>query len=212
MKIYVISDSTEYGVAAVNQINSSGNLGMLSEGISGDSRTLLGDLRANLGSGYDLIMLICDNAKDLAISANKIGGAMAVVCKDQDDATDAVSETRANVVLIPTNRLDRRTLSSIVSGLLIEEKGERRKAASAKEREVAQEPRGPPATEKVGSFLSGIKEMAGNATGGLNRLQPSKPKAMKPAPKPQPSGDGIVKSVKSKGLMKSIKDTFGIED
>ena len=212
MKIYVISDSAEYGVAAVNQINSSGNLGMLSEGVTGDTRMLLGDLRANLGSGYNLIVLICENAKDLAISANKVGGAMAVVCKDQEDATDTVSETRANVVLIPTNRLDRRALSSIISGLLIEEKVEHRKAASAKEREVIQEPRAAQAQAKIGSFLSGIKEMAGNATAGLNKPQQSKPKFVKPAPRMQPSGDGIVKSIKLKGLVKSIKETFGIED
>ncbi len=217
MKFYVISDSTEYGLAAANQINSAGHVALMSESISNDSRILLGDLRSNISSGYDIIMIICDNAKDLSISANKIGGVMAVVCKDRDDAVDAVSSTRANVVLIDSAKLDRRTLPSIINGLLAEQKAEskseqKRQAPVARQKApeyVPPAPSGPGMAEKAGSFLSGIKDKASNAASGIGKQQPAvKPKNVSRAQ----SGDGAISSIKKKGLSKSIKDAFGIID
>jgi ribose 5-phosphate isomerase RpiB len=211
----VISDNQDYAVAALNYINSNGHTAIISETISEDAKSQLNDLRANIGSGFDIIIMLCANAKDLAISANKIGNSMAVVCKDQDDALEAIGETRANVIIIDTSKLDRRTLSSILSGLLSEVKAEAKKETPVRERRAQPEryvEEGPGITERTGSFLSNIKNAAGDATSRLTRPPAPKPiTRAKGAPK-APQGDGVIKSIKSKGLMKHLKETFGIID
>lgn len=224
MKVYVISDSAESSVMASNQINRSGHVALLSENVAEDSKNQLADLRANINSGFDVILMICGNAKDLAISANKIGGVMAVACKDHEDIVDAISETRANVIIIDSAKVGKSSMSSlvsaIVSGQKMEQKSDSKRVASS-ERETTHAPKTvsvhipktisasqDSAPEKTGSFLSSLKNAASNASSSISK-QASR---VKDAASPSDDGEGLVASIKKKGLAKSIKDTFGIED
>jgi ribose 5-phosphate isomerase RpiB len=204
MKIYIISDSSEYAVAASNYINRNGHVAILSESITDDSKTMISDLRNN-GASYDVTVMICPNAKDVAISANKVGGMAAVACKDYDDSSEAISETRANVIVINSAKLDRKLLDSILSGLLVDQK----KPSSTKEREMAPAPKAVQAPSRGGGFFSGIKDAANKVS---NPVEKPISKPAKQQSRPQPEGDGLVKSVKSKGLSKALKEALGIED
>ncbi|MFI5412452.1 MAG: RpiB/LacA/LacB family sugar-phosphate isomerase [Candidatus Micrarchaeales archaeon] len=210
MKVYIISDNAGLGVAASNQINRSGHVAILSETITDDVKTLISDLRSNVES-FDMTIMLCANAKDIAISANKVGGAAAVACKDQEDAIDAVSETRANVVVLDSARLSKTALSNIIVGLLSEQK---KSGSSTKEKERERETA--PAQRVVdspseggigGGIFSGLKNAANKATSAME-----KPAGRAKNIRPSPRGDSMIKSVKSKGLMKSLKDSLGIID
>lgn len=239
MKVYVVSDNEALAASAVNAINGQGHTAILSEAGAETDGAIMGDIKANMRSGFDLILVICANAKSVSISANKIGGAMAVVCKDQDDAVEAMSQAGANVVLLDSTRTDRKILSGIVDGLLSGQEAETKVPSRARAvtpqrahpptqgharaqqaQPVHEAPAGP---SKFGSFLSSIKDAASSATSGISNAASTiskpgpAPKAQKPvvkaAPRPQPSGgDGIVSSLKKKGLAQTIKETFGIED
>ena len=158
---------------------------------------------------------------------------MAAVCKDRDDAVEAISQARANVILIDSTKVDRRILTSIVGGLLEGQEEEvkappRSRSAPQAQRtvqapkatqpqRVVQAPVAPAGPSRVGSFLSSIKDAANNATSGLNKQQAMPAaKSVKPVaraqPQPQANSDNFINSVKKKGLMQSLKDTFGIED
>jgi ribose 5-phosphate isomerase RpiB len=210
MKVYIISDNTELGVAASNQINRSGHVAILSETITEDQKTLISDLRSNVES-FDMTIMICANARDIAISANKVGGAAAVSCRDQEDAIEAVSETRANVAVLDSSKLSKTGLSSIIVGLLSEQK---KSASHTKEKDTERETAPPQrvvseSSEGIGSTLfSGLKNAANKATTAVEKPIVK----AKPIQKQAPKGDGMIKNVKSKGLMKSLKDSLGIID
>ena len=217
MKIYVISDKPEDSVVASNYINKNGHTAILSEIVTEDSRELLADLKSNTGGSFDVIIMICENAKDIAISANKIGGAMAVVCKDQDDALEAMSSTRANVIIIDSSRMTKSSLTSILGGILAEQTAEERSESTKRAAHHMQQRETEP-IEPAGSGLGGVFLGIKNSLGmsGENEAPPpravvkrERPKAPEPEPRHGPS---LMKSVKSKGFMKSLKDSLGIVD
>ena len=199
MKAYIISDAPDYAMAVANQMNASGSIAIMSETRSEDTRDLMADLRASTGGRFDIIIVLCHSAKDAAISANKIGGVMAVACKDQEDAMEALSSTRANVILIDSSRVSRKTLSEIVDGILSAHESEQA-VTPAKEREQVRTPARAivPAPKPQGQpLLSGLKN--------IKKPQlPSKPTEI--------PGSGTLKAIKKKGLAKSLKDAFGLDD
>ena len=203
MKMYVLGDRPEYVIAAVNAINAAGHSGIASEAAANDTGSIVGEISSAANSKFDMVIVICEDAKDMAISANKRGGVKAVVCKDNEDAADAVSNTAANVVLIDSGKADRRVVVGIVGTML--------NAAEEPAPEKAQAPqqRREPAEQKKPIQMPQIK-MPGE---GFHLGNPFKSKAA-PAPRRQlaPLGDSITGSIKSKGLRAALKDVFGIED
>ena len=172
------------------------------------------------------MLLMCHGAKDVAISANKLAGVRAVVCKDQEDAVEAVGYTRANVILIDTGRVPRNNLESIIEGLLSqkEEPVPAPIAASARRRQIEEAParesrqqqqQQQPVYEPKGpGMFSGLKDKLGAMT--QHQQKPIQAKA-KPATQSSKGSikDGagdFVKSAKQKGLMKTLKETFGVEE
>jgi ribose 5-phosphate isomerase RpiB len=224
MKIYIISDDFKNSISASNIIGSTGNGSVISETKSEDVRELLGDLKANIDSGFDLMLLMCHGAKDVAISANKLAGVRAVVCKDQEDAIEAVGYTRANVILIDTGRVPRNGLESIIEGLLTQQEepapasapspvpSRRRQAEEAPVHEAhpqpVYEPKGP-------GMFSTLKDKLGSVTQRNQQQKPIQQSKAKPAAAKGSVKDDardFVKSTKQKGLVKTLKETFGVED
>ena len=190
MKIYVISDSPEYAVSATNAINRAGHVAIMSETRSDDMRDLLNDLKTNATSGFDMVLFLSPSAKDVAISANKMAGINAIACKDPDDAEEAVSETRANVILVDSMKVSRKTLSDIIDAMLGSAKRETKASAPL--------PRQQPVQRQVQQQAPQPREYRERA-----------PMRM---PKIDLSADKLLGGIKKKGLKKSLKDTFGIED
>lgn len=209
MKVYVISDNSEFAISAANQINGSGSIAIVSETNSEDIRDVLGDIKANTSSSFDMMLVLCHGAKDVAISANKIGGAMAVACKDQEDAIEAISSTRANVILVDSTRTTRKTLAEIVDGLLsAEQSAPETQAKTQQEREIVKEQSRPviAAAPKQGpSVFSGLKKITSIAKSQQGQGQ----QKGKPLELP---GRNAIKSMKKKGIANSLKDAFGLED
>jgi ribose 5-phosphate isomerase RpiB len=197
MRICIISENSPVGAAASNYLSRSGHTVLLGENEDGEAKSLLLEVKSNLRSN-DLIVVLSSNIKAFAISANKLDGVSAVACRDQEDAIDAVSSADANVAVIDSTT-DRKTLISILDGLTIEVKSTKAEKVTytikAKERAYS------PPTKVGPGIFAGIKDVAGNV-----KLGSAKPLgAIKDA-------NEAISSVKKKGLMNHLKDTFGIED
>ncbi len=211
MKIYVISDKTNDAIAAANYINGSGHVAMVSESSGeSDQKALLNDLRANVGDDFDMVLMIVGNAKSMAISANKVSGAMAVACKDSEDSTEAATDTRANVIIIDS-KVTKSEMTSIIGGMFAKKgknaaraREEEPEPEREKERETARAPR---SVESGEGFFSSLKNAASSTTRGIKKS------AAKVKSAASMKGDsGMLSSVKSKGLLKSLKDSLGIVD
>ena len=210
MKFYIISDSPEYSIVAANHINKSGNTAIMSENTSEDTRDILTELRDKAGSSFDMILVLCKGAKDVAISANKIGGVMAVACKDEDDAIEAAVDTRANVVVVDSYKSSRKALSDILDGLLSDEEELQkpsRAAARERDRDVRDE-------KEYAREREPVRDREPARDPAPSRMHmPSislKGIAKKPQVKSLP-GSGMVRDIKKKGMMKSLKETFGLD-
>ncbi|MCW6160465.1 MAG: RpiB/LacA/LacB family sugar-phosphate isomerase [Candidatus Micrarchaeales archaeon] len=182
MKIYVISDSPEYAVTATNAINKAGHTAIMSETRSDDTRVLLNDLKANATSGFDMVLFLSQNAKDVALSANKLQGINAIACKDPEDAEEAVSDTRANVILVDSMKVSRKALTDILDAML--------SGGNPAPKQPAPLPRQSQQAQQ-------------------KEWQPRQPMKM---PKISLGAGKVIGDVKKKGLKRSLKDTFGIED
>ncbi len=182
MKIYVISDSPEYAVSATNAVNKAGHTAIMSETRSDDTKVLLNDLRTNATSGFDMALLLIQNAKDVALSANKFQGINAIACKDPEDAEEAVSGTRANVILVDSMKVSRKSLTDIIDAML-----SGGKPASKQQAPLPKQSQQAPQKEAL----------------------PRQPLKM---PKISFGAGKAFEEVKKKGIKKSLKDTFGIED
>ncbi len=210
MKVYVISDSLELGIAASNMVNQQGDAGILSELKDADLKDLLDDVKQNVNSAYDIVLVLWSGASAAAISANKLAGVRAVVVKDREDATDAVSEAHANAVFVNSSKLDKRTLSSIVNGMLSAAPDEEAQAGAkspkqAPQRKEAVEPSKP-------SMLDALKERAASITSRPGDMAADRPRQKQRTQASDEEGEGLLETIKSKGLKKAIKETFGLED
>ncbi len=211
MRIYIISDDFRNSVAASNIIGATGHGSIISETKSEDVRDLLSDLKNNIDSGFDLILLMCHSAKDVAISANKLSGVRAVVCKDQEDAMESMSSTRANVVIVDTSKAGRRELESIVQGLVSEEEPSAAqapvKARQTQPRQQQQQaPQQMPVAKGPGLF-SGVKGKLASAEQKMSR-------GARAAEKSTVASDlkDTVDSVRKKGVLKALKESFGLDE
>ncbi len=212
MRICIISENPPAGAAASNYLSRNGHTVIIGENEDGEAKSLLSEVKSNLRSS-DLIVVLSSNAKAFAISANKMDGVSAVACRDQEDALDAISSADANVAVIDA-ATDRKTLTSILDGLTSEAKPEK-KAEKAVEAPRVKERVQAPAKTGPGLF-AGIKDAASSATSGLKDAAGSvKSGITKPATAVKEVGKdtgGTISSIKKKGLMNHLKDTFGIED
>jgi ribose 5-phosphate isomerase RpiB len=214
MRICVITENPSIGAAASNYLSRSGHTVIIGENEGSDARSLLSEVKSNLRSS-DMIIVLSASAKSIAISANKLDGVNAVACKDHEDAIDAISSTEANVIVVDSNT-DRRMLTSILDGLTSGAKPEKRaerperaaEAPRARERERAQVQ-----APKAGPGLfSGIRDAASNATSGIKDAAGSVKSGITKPSGAVKGANETISSIKSKGLMKHLKDTFGIED
>lgn len=194
MKVYVISDSPEYAIAATNSINRAGHVAIMSETSSEDIRDLLSDLKVNSASGFDMILMATRSAKDVAISANKITGINAIACKDPDDAQEAMEDTRANVILVDSMKVPRKTLSDIIEAMLSgAEKESKTTAPMPRQASPAPAQKAPPI-----SAPGRMQQQAGHHW-RKEQIRLKMPKL---------NLDGV----KKKGVRKSLKDAFGIDE
>lgn len=227
MKVYVISDNPDYGIAAVNMVNKTGNTAIMSEMKSDDVRDLLAELRESVNSRFDMILMICHGAKDVAISANKMSNVMAVACKDVDDSMEAVTSTRANVILVDSIRLTRSNLASIIDGMLSKEEGAPARQTSRQPQRQQQQVREPvsrpmqlPEREKPQGpgLFAGIK----GAFGGKSDDETPAPRSSS-KPRSQPSSgrssgklkaemSETVEKVKKKGVFGTLKESLGMDE
>ncbi|MCL5430136.1 MAG: RpiB/LacA/LacB family sugar-phosphate isomerase [Candidatus Marsarchaeota archaeon] len=210
MKIYIISDDAKYRVTAANTINMSGNMGIMSVSSTDDVRDLLSEAKENIDS-YDLILLICHGARDVSISANKLAGIRAVSCKDEDDATGAASETRANLILVDSIKLTQKQLGDILNGLInginTGSIGPARVAQQAPQRQAQNMPE---AQQKKASF-SQIKAKLPK----VNTNPKPKPEIEEPvqdANEQNQNQNSMINSIKKKGFMKSLKEALGVDE
>lgn len=197
MKVYIISDNADNGVIASNVVNKSGNLGIMSELRSGDPKAMLNDLKDNLGAETELALIICVNPKAVAISANKLSGVRAVACKDAEDAEDAINDAKANVILVDSSKVNKNTLSDIIVTWLQVSSG------------TINEIRASAAKTKAASGGGGSGIM-----GGIKNAVQRPQQSGKSAPGPDDNLDTgeIIKSVKTKGALKTLKETLGLQD
>ncbi len=117
MRIYIISDDADRAILAANVINSSGNSGIISETAEKDQKDLLADLKSNM-DGSDSAVVICSEAKNFAIQANKNSRFRAVACKDSEDAEEAAQDAGANIIVIDSQKSTRAQTVSIIHGWL----------------------------------------------------------------------------------------------
>ncbi len=206
MRVYIISDNIDYGIAASNMLSGGGSSVIISELRSNDVKDLLTDLKGSAGS-YDMTVMICTNARDNAISANKLPGVRAVVCKDYEDASEAVANTRANVVVVDSTKLTKKALSDIASGLL-EQQAPAPAATPARARAKAPTqpaPMPPQQMQGHGSLLSSIKQDISKGVSSIRK--PSVPQASQGQ-----AGSGLLSDIKKKGAKKAIQDALGLGD
>ncbi len=209
MHICVIGENQPACAAASNHLSRNGHTVTLGENEDVETKSLLSEIKGNLRSS-DMIVVLSSNAKAFAISANKMDGVNAVACRDHEDALDAVSSADANVAVINYNA-DRRMLISILDGLTSGARPERRSEKTAdapKFRERAQAP----AQRQGPSILSGIKDAASNAASGVKDAAGGIKSGITKPGNTMRNTNETIGSIRSKGLMKHIKETFGIED
>lgn len=200
MKVYIITDNIDNGIVASNIVNKTGNTGIISESRSEDPRALLSDLKDNIGSMGELAVLICANPKAVSISANKMSGIRAATCKDAEDAAEATTDAKANVILIDSSKATKTLLSEIIKAWLASTIGE--------DIEPAEEEA--PARAAPSRLLGGIKDAAKSATKAVTNTAKSAKQAVHPRDADDNS-DGIVKQIKQKGAAKALKEALGLE-
>ncbi len=220
MRFYIISDRMEFGVSLANMLNGSGHSAILSESQYDNTKGLVGALKEQLPDDT-IVILICQNAKEVGISANRLSGMRAVTCKDEEDAREAMRDTDANVLLLETSKVSKKMLSDVTDGILsglsdqragqhVQSEEEWKQMEPRQKQQGQQFPQGPKKSMFIGlkEALTGRDEQ-GNPEPEEEPAHRSKPK---PTPRQQQQSAPAQRSQKrKKGLMEGLKESLGFE-
>ncbi|HUC38574.1 MAG TPA: RpiB/LacA/LacB family sugar-phosphate isomerase [Candidatus Acidoferrum sp.] len=209
MRIYVAAEKKGLDVSLANMINRSGHNCIICDDESTEYKDLIKDIR-NYYSSYDLSILISASPQDACIEANRIAGIRAVVCKDAEDASSAMS-AKSNLIVIDAEKFRTGDTKGIMKSIF-DSSGKPRQQTL--EPQMAQEPqrRQQPST---GGTLGSLKNAFGMGNAPQDKPMQKQapvqqPKKVQPVQKQQPQ-QAPKKKGKSGGFFDSLKDTFGVE-
>ncbi len=125
MRVYILSDDRKVGISIANIVNSSGSSGIMSEGDHDDYKGMVADLNESKRS-FDVAIMATRKPIAACLSANKLGGIKAAVCRDPDEAAEA-RESESNVIVVSSAEFDQDAFADMLENItgteIVTEKG-----------------------------------------------------------------------------------------
>jgi ribose 5-phosphate isomerase RpiB len=227
VKVYLAAENKELGIRLANIINRGSGTCIISDMESSDYKALLKDIRNSM-EDFDLSILISGSPQEASMDANRIGGVRAVVCKDLEDVSEAIS-AKANLIVLDSeklSRIDGRAMVEIFkNGFGVRESQPQKttytpQPQAYKQAPVQQPQKKPQQSQAVqqdilstgSNVIGGLKGILSMGKSGGKETAAAKPSIKKPEIKVKQSQDDRQKQQKKKGgLFGSLKDTFGVE-
>ena len=226
MKVYLAAENKELGIRLANIINRGSGRCIISDMESDDYKALLKDIKNSM-EYFDLSILISGSPQEASMDANRINGIRAVVCKDLEDVSGAVS-AKANLIVLDAaklSRIDGNAMVEIFKSGLGSKESQPQKASYMPAQAYKQMPVQPPqkkpvqvqtaqqdSTSAVSNVIGGLKGILNAGKSSNKEVASSKPIIKKPEIKTKPAQqDERQKEKKKGGIFGSLKDTFGVD-
>ena len=203
MRVYLASEGRGPGIKLANIINSSGSTCIIGDVDSDDYRALIKGIRDS-ADDFDLSILVSRNPMAAAMEANRTAGLRASVCKDPEDAAEAM-EAKANLIVLDEAKLGKEGIQGILESCDSAMGGGKQHARP--ERAEAHKEKG----QRRWGFADSVKGMFGASDDyvGREHVQNKREETRKERDEePEPRER---RKRGSGGMLDSLKDTFGIE-
>ncbi len=194
MRVYVLGDDHGPVVKVANFINSLGHTAIISEAAPTGYEDIVKDMLDNHSYDYDLTVALAKGPVELSVSINRNGKFASAVCRDAQESAMA-RKARANVLVLDSNGFDPDDAGGIVEAWL-----------------GSPEPRPQAAAQMPAPRKAGRSGMAAQLL-SLTGIQPGQKKHKKEPRREerQEDAEDDAPRPKGKGIINSIKYTFGLE-
>jgi len=182
MRIYIIADRANTCLYLSNELNSGPHKAIASELENSDYKEQLEELESHKDD-YDLFIVVSPSPTPYAMEANKLDGIRAVACRSEEDVSEAIAAD-ANVMAFDAARMSRQQILQALEEL--------NEGAVEKSRPVVVQ-RAPEARERI------------------RQVAPQKPRKIQLIKHEELEEDKTPLWDSHKGVVKNIKNIFGVE-